>query len=184
MKLGLIIMISCIHWIFTVAQFHFDPVPTDTPLIINKLGISHITYDNYKLVFFADLMPFYRIKTNIKTAVSTVKNITRILNKPIFSTAAGQLEHQMNMIYHNEEMLNSFRNTRFILCETCGKVNHWLVGVMDADTAREYDKVINNVRNVTLENRQLIRNQSEIFQAALNFNTNTFTRFENKIQSR
>lgn len=181
MKLSIFIVIFSMYYAKMAAQFQFEQISVDTPLIVNKLGTAHVTYNNYKLIFFADLVPFYRLKTSIKTAVHTVKNITRLLNKPVYTTAAGQLEHQMDMIYSNEEMLNSFRTTRFILCETCGKVNHWLLGVMDADTAREYDKVINNIGNATLENRQLIRNQSEIFQATLKFNTNTFTRFEKKI---
>lgn len=35
--------------------------------------------------------------------------------------------------------------------------------------------------NNTLENRELIQNQSEMFRVSLNFNKNTFGRLENKI---
>lgn len=122
----------------------------------------------------------YRLRANIKTAILTVKNITMSLNKPTYTTAAGQLEHQLTMMSLDEELLETFRTKRF-LCEWCGKLQHSVYGLMDAESARNYDTKINDNINAIQDNRELIRNQSEIFQTALNFNKNTFGRLERKI---
>lgn len=181
MRLAIFSSILYCYYVLVAAEFHFNPVAENTPLIINKLGTAHLTYDSFQLVFFADLKPFYALKQNIKTAVATIKNLTTVLNKPTYTTAAGQLEHQLHLLYLDEEKLESQRTKRWVLCEWCGKINHHITGVMDAATAREYDKVINGIKNATLKNQELIRNQSEIFQVAHRFNKNTFVRFENKI---
>lgn len=52
---------------------------------------------------------------------------------------------------------------------------------MDAETAKQYDEVINRIRDATLENGELIRKQTELFQVALHFNKDTFGSIERKI---
>lgn len=163
------------------AEFKFEPIDGNTPIIVNKLGRAHLTYDMFKMVYFADLAPFYRLRTNIKTAINTIKNVTTMLDKPIYTTAAGQLAHQLDLLYVDEETLDAYRTKRWVLCEFCGKINHFLYGVMDAETARQYDDVINGIGSEVKENRQLIRDQSEIFKTTLNFNKNTFARIESKL---
>lgn len=175
-------LMYCALYMIVLANFQFNPVPNGTPIIVNRLANANLAYDSYKLVFFADLTPFNKLKANIKSAVQTITNLTTILNKPTYTSAAAQLQHQWDLIYSNEELLDSFRTRRFVLCEFCGKLQHHLYGVMDAATDRQYDSVINGIRNASLQNRELIRNQSEIFQATLHFNKNTFARFESTIK--
>lgn len=161
-------------------EFQFNPIADNTPPIISKLGTAHLNYDSLKLVCFAELTPLYELKHNIKIAVNTVKNITVTLNKPVYTTAAGQLEHQLNLMNTDEELLETFRTRRFI-CEWCGKMQHKFSGIMDLESAKEYERKINDNMFVALDNRELIRNQSKVFEAAFHFNKNTFSRMEKKI---
>lgn len=161
-------------------EFQFNPVANNTPLIIGKLGTAHLNYDSLKLVCFAELTPLNELKHNIKIAVNTVKNITVTLNKPVYTTAAGQLEHQLNLMNTDEELLETFRTKRFI-CEWCGKLQHKFSGIMDLDSAKEYERKINDNMFAALDNRELIRNQSRVFEAAIHFNKNTFSRMERRI---
>lgn len=177
--IGIISFILC--YAFIAAQFIYTPVPGNTPLVVNKLATAHLTYDSFKLVFFANLTTFYKLKSNIRAAVTIVKNLTTVLHKPTYTTAAGQLEHQLKMIDADEDMLDSFRTKRFVLCDWCGKAQHWLYGVMDTEHAQKYDDKINEIGKAAVNNRELIRDQSKAFEAALNFHKNTFVRFEKKI---
>lgn len=163
------------------AQMKFESVSSDVPMIINKITKAHLTYDSYKLVYFADLKPFYNLRNGIKMAIDGIKRTHHRLNKPMFTSAGGQLEHQLELLYADEERLMSHRAKRFILCEFCGKVNHFLFGVMDSETAKKYDEAINNLHNTTISDREIIRNQSAVFETALHFNKNVFLRFEEEI---
>lgn len=140
MKSLIILSILCT---IAAGEFQFNPVADNTPLIISKLGTAHVNYDSLKLVCFAELRPLYELKNNIKIAVDTVKNLTVILSKPVYTTAAGQLEHQLNLMNTDEELLETFRTKRFV-CEWCGKMQHKFSGIMDLESAKEYEKKIND----------------------------------------
>lgn len=59
-------------------------------------------------------------------------------------------------------------------------MNHFLFGVLDQRDARKYDNTIKNLKNASFEGRELIRNQSKVFEAAKHFNENVF-KYEDKI---
>lgn len=163
------------------SQMQFIRVPKNTPLIVNNLAGAQLTYESYKLVYYADLKPFFAIRDNIQVAIDSVKVSHTCLNKPIYISAAGQLQHQLELLYADEERLMAHRAKRFILCETCGKVNHFLFGVLDQRDAKRYNEAINNLTQATLLDKELIRNQSKVFEAALHFNKNVFLRYEKEI---
>lgn len=181
MKELFFIISLCISLAYT--DLTINSVPNDTPIIFSKLGRAQLTYESIKLVYYADLKSFFGLKHNIKSAIDSVKKTHSLLNKPYYTSAAGQLEHQLQLLYADEDRLMSYRAKRFILCETCGKVNHFLFGVMDSETARGYDEAINNVSMAAIQNRNLIRNQSAVFEAALHFNRNVFGRYESEINA-
>lgn len=163
------------------AKINFQEVPDDTPMIINKLTNAHLTYDSYTLVYYANLQPFFKLREQIRSAVEGVKNIHMATNKPTYISAAGQLEHQLELMYADEERLMSHRARRYILCEYCGKANHFLFGVLNQDDAKRYDNAINNLQNATKNNRELMRNQSRVFEAAVHFTKNVYLKYENKV---
>lgn len=181
MKELFFIISLCISLAYT--DLTINSVPNDTPIIFSKLGRAQLKYESIKLVYYADLKSFFGLKHNIKSAIDSVKKTHSLLNKPYYTSAAGQLEHQLQLLYADEDRLMSYRAKRFILCETCGKVNHFLFGVMDSETARGYDEAINNVSMAAIQNRNLIRNQSAVFEAALHFNRNVFGRYESEINA-
>lgn len=183
MNFGAVVTLITI-WTVINAQFNFTAVPETAPMIVNKLADAHLTYDSFKLVFFAGLTPMFQLKHNIKHAVDTVTNLTVIIGKPSYKTAANQLKHQWQLMLDDNELLESFRVKRsFTLCEFCGKIQKVLYGVMDAATARKYDEIINGIRNVSIENREIMRNQSEIFQNTLHLNKDTFERIDTNIRN-
>lgn len=173
------IMVLCI--MMAHANLNFQKIPDDTPLIINNVAKAHLNYDTKTLLYYADLRPFYKIRENIRGAVESVKSTHLAMGKPIYTSAAGQLEHQLELLYADEDRLLSHRAKRFILCEYCGKANHFLFGVLNQDDAKRYNDAIDNLQNATRNDRELLRNQSQIFEAAIHFNKNVFLRYESEI---
>lgn len=166
-----------------VAQLKFRQVPDNTPMIINKMAKAQLTYESYRLVYYADLGPFFGIRENIKLAIDSIQRTHTSLNKPGYISSAGQLQHQLQLLYADEDRLMAHRAKRFIVCETCGKVNHFLFGVLDQRDAQRYDDAINNLANATLNDKELIKNQSMVFEAAMHFNKNVFLRYEHEINN-
>lgn len=150
-------------------------------MIISRLSRAQLSYDTFDLVFYTDLAPFYQLEKTISQTIQHIQNITSTSKFDTFNTTTIQLLHEMDLISQNNEIVESFRSKRFVLCEFCGTINHYLTGVMDANTARGYDEIINNIANQTLEQHKLAKNQSLIVQAALNYNKNTFLKIENAI---
>lgn len=165
------------------AQFNFTPIPENTPIIITKLAQAQLSYDTFKLVFISDLSPYYQLQETITGGVETIQNLTSTIYSPTINFTINQLLHQVTLLNNNEETLNSFRSKRFIACEFCGKINHFITGVMDAETARKYDNAFNGLRNQTIEDHKLIRNQSIIFNSSLTFNKQTFQKIEDTLNS-
>lgn len=165
----------------TRAQFQFNETSTSTPMIIARLAPAQLSYDAFNLVFYTDLQPFYHLKNSILHAIDSIYNITKQSNISTFSATTAQLIHQKALILENEQLVDAFRSKRFILCEFCGKINHYITGVMDAESARKYDDLINAVINQTIDQQQLLKNQSPIIESTLNFNKNTFQKIENAV---
>lgn len=107
MKIGINTLALSVYISIAMAHFQFTPIADNVTMIISKLSTAHLTYDPFKLVYFADLTPLYRLKQNTKIAITTVKNLTATLNKPIYTTAAGQLDHQMNTMYAHTQRIDS-----------------------------------------------------------------------------
>lgn len=49
---------------------------------------------------------------------------------------------------------------------------------MDAETARHYDKLINDLENATISNRDLVAENSRITQTFIDYNEKTFNQVE------
>lgn len=167
----------------TNAKFTFESIPNNTPVIINNLADAQLSYNSYKLMAYADLNQLFSLRTNIKSSINYLRNISDTIKKPTYEALVYQAEHQFRLMEEDDDLLNSFRTKRFVLCEFCGSIQHFLYGVMDANTARQYDLKINEIANATMKQHELIRNHTKIFRDAIMFNQNTFHRFEIEIRT-
>lgn len=114
------------------AEFTFEPIPDNTPLIINNLADAQLTYNSYKLMAYADLNQLFGLRSNIKASINYPRNISDTMKKPTYEALVRQAEHQFQLMDEDDDLLNSFRTKRFVLCEFCGNIQHFLYGVVDA----------------------------------------------------
>lgn len=163
------------------AGFNFDPIPPNTPLLVNNLVDAQLTYNSYRLMAYADLSQLFELKFNIRRSIKLSKEVADMLGKPAYINLVNQAEHQFKLMDEDDDLLNAFRTRRFVLCEFCGNIQHFLYGVMDADTARSYDDRINEISNATMHQHELIKNQTKIFRDSILFNKNTFHNIESQI---
>lgn len=164
------------------AHFTFKPVPDSTPIIYIQNTRSYVAFDSFKVLFFIDLEPLYDLVDTMEKCVEEIEHICANTSAPTCGSSSSQLRHQMQNIREDDEFLHSI-GKRFILCEWCGSVDHWFSGVMDADTARHYDSVINAIKNETISNHDLLKNQSSITEAMLQYNKKTIESIEKALNN-
>lgn len=167
MKLGLII--AAIFISTTLDHFVFNPLPDNTPIIFSNNAQAHISFGNFKLLFDVNLEPYYKFIDTIKLRIQA---ISEICEKRWFSPCiitSSQLLYQLELIEEDDQFIHSI-SKRFIFCEFCGKIDHTLFGLMDAETVRHYDELINNLENATISNRDLLAENSRITQTFIEYN--------------
>lgn len=162
------------------AHFTFSPIPDNTPMIIAQHSKAHVSYDTFKILFYVNLEPYYRLKETIENCTKAVENVCKTSKLTACDITLTQLKYQMESINEEDDFIHSIKK-RFILCEFCGKINHFVYGVMDAETARKYDNVINSIENATISNHELLLNQSRITESFIQYNNITFKQIENAL---
>lgn len=175
MKLPLIL--TAIGVTLTQCHFVFNPLPDDTPIIFSNNGRAHISFNNFNLLFYVDLEPYYRLIDTIRLSVQAITELCETKWFSACNITASQLEYQLKLIEEDDQFIHSI-NKRFVLCEFCGKIQHHLYGTMDSETARHYDKLINDLENATISNGDLLAENSRITQTVIEYNEKTFNHVE------
>lgn len=175
MKLTLLIILTLASW--TQSHFTFTPLPDNTPIIFSNNARAHISFNNFNLLFYVDLEPCYNLIDTIKISIQA---ITELCEKKWYNACnitTAQLQYQLNLITGDDQFIHSI-NKRFILCEFCGKIQHHLYGTMDAETARHYDGLINDLENATISNHDLLAENARITKTLIEYNEKTFGHVE------
>lgn len=157
------------------SQIQFEPKNTNTGLIFTDLLKAHISYDNFKLTYYVDLNNFISLTARIKYLNEKTKNLCEKLGlKSSCHVIIKQLKNQLGTILYDLRLMQSQQNRkRRTVCEFCGKIAHWFSGVMDTETALEYDKTINALNNETLTQHELLRKQSLLIETTIQTSRST-----------
>lgn len=155
----------------------FKIIDNQAPMIISHLAKAHVSYDSFKIVFYVDLEQYYHLTVTLSTCLDVLRNLS-INGETSLSTPITQLERRFDSLKHDEEFIGVFRQKRYILCEFCGDVQHFLYGTMSSSQAQEWADVVNGIRNQTIKNHDLIKNQTTLVEAELKYNQKTFHRIE------
>lgn len=73
MKLGLTII--AIFTTTTLGHFVFNPLPDNTPIIFSNNAQAHISFNNFKLLFYVNLEPYYQLIDTIKMSIQAISEI-------------------------------------------------------------------------------------------------------------
>lgn len=169
--------------IATNAEYTFKPVPEQTPMIITKLARAHVSYDAFKMVFYVDLTEYNRLTGVLHKCIDAAERATLDTFDPSYNFTLAQLKHRMELMNHDEELIRAFRQKRFVLCEFCGSVYHLLYGVMTEEQAQQWANVVNAIKNQTITDHDLLRQQTILTEAHLKHNKETFQKLETALDS-
>lgn len=151
------------------SQVQFEPRDTDTGLIFTELFKAHVSYDTFKLTYVINISDFTKLTKRIGTANEKTQELCDTLGRgDLCHVTILQLRNQLGSIMHDVHMLETKkqRNKRG-LCDFCGKIQHWAYGVMDAERAEQLYDVYNKLANESVQQHDLIRNQSMLIETVI-----------------
>lgn len=168
---------------YSNGHFTFQPVDGDTPMILTQLARAHVSFDSFKLLFYIDLGQYYKLTDTITASIESLKAVTSRVNSAALNITLGQLQHRLNLLSLDEEFISAFRSKRFVLCEFCGRMEHWLYGTMTEDSAKQWLDTLNSWKDQIITNHDLISNQTDILESSLKYNKETFEHIEQSFNS-
>lgn len=128
-------------------------------LIFKELSLAKVSYDSFSLIYHTNLTDYFQMRSRMKSCMNK-------LNTNFFTTGTeprrAYYNHLLDYMQKSEMEINTFRtfnrsehrrNKRAI--EWVGKLMNVAFGVMDAETARDIDKKINELVEDTYELKKL-----------------------------
>lgn len=149
-------------------QLNFTTDNGNSGIIFSALAKAHISHESCIVYSYYDMTQLYQMGYQIEQAL---KNVNKECDK-VFDSGCkfrtSLIEEQYRYAQQNlEKIHHRSRSPRFILCEWCGKLQHFLYGTMDADEARKVINAINNSSDAIIGNCELITNATHIIEAML-----------------
>lgn len=198
MKLTAVLIILLVK----LANGEFTEQTQESGLLFAELGKVYTSYTKWHMCYYYDLTPYYAQLQQIGSCVKKMRTICKTLaEQTLCSAVIDQLNIHLDDIDADKYKIDSFhhlnrqkRNTqegitnkanskatkrikRNAPFELIGKIENLLFGVMDADTARQYDEKINELQNNANITKELILEQTSIIKQTTQINQKAFQDF-------
>lgn len=149
-------------------QLNFTADNGNSGIIFSKLANAHISHESCTIYSYYDMAGLYQTGHQIELALANLNRECDEVMDGGCKIRKELVEEQYNYAKYNlAKIHNKSRLPRFIVCEWCGRVVHFLYGNMDAEEARTIIKIINNSSDAIVENRNLIKNTTHLVEAIL-----------------
>lgn len=160
--------------------FDFQPQDQKTGLTFIKLSKARISYDSYTMLYHLDISRYRELTTLVENYIKDSLPLCKQLKGKTCEILLLQITSQLNHMKRDELDIEAYqqksRSKRSI--EVVGSFLHWAFGLMDADTAREYDDKINQIQNSSSRFHNLLQEQTILIQEVINLNRKSFEDFQ------
>lgn len=163
-------------------------------LVFVKTTDAKISYDTYTILYHIDLSTYFKIATTIKKYSNIAEKNCYKLNSTTCNVVIKSIKNQLEYIHRDEMDIRSYqqnqlksnmnthvRQKRSI--ESIGSAFHWMFGLMDADTAREYDNKINNIINETERIKFTSQDNTIFIKETIGHMNNTFATVHEQMEA-
>lgn len=174
--------------LFTIVNVlaEFNKIENQNGMIFTKLGKAYISKTEWHICFFYDLSDYYNQVDRLTMCAQKMTSMCEQMEKdPLCNMETTLLMQHINEMQIDKETIESFQQThnrrRRAPLEILGKISNLLFGIMDADSAREYNEKINSLQNNENEINEFIKEQTSIIEAQVRINGKTYSEFKNSI---
>lgn len=184
---GIVILTICCFG--NINTYNFEQQDLRTGISFVKLSKARISYDSYTLLYHLDISEYKDLtiilERNIKVANLLCQKMTggkiNETCKILITQTESQLLHMKRdeldiEAYQQKEKLRNKRSLEF-----AGSFLHWAFGLMDADTAREYDRKINQLQHNSSRIHNILEEQTILIREVIQLNNKSLTNFETQM---
>lgn len=176
--------------VLLIQQTHteYQEQTINTGLIFTDLGRVHTSYTKWHICYYYDLNPYFNQIQQLEHCIEKMTTICGTLQEnELCITTIEQLKSHMEDMKTDNTKIESFKQRqerkKRAPFELIGKIQNILYGIMDADSAREYDKKINELQQENNITNQLMQEQTTIVKNTIKLNQNIFNEFRTKINN-
>lgn len=144
-------------------------------IIYTNMAGAHVSYNQFKLIYHADIKLPYVMKTQIEALMEKAETTCSEIGEALCEAEMNELREKMLDTQRDLGQINSYdksRRERRSWCDTCGWAMKKMYGVMDSEAAHEYASKINQLQNETLTQHDLMKQQLMLSEATLETNRN------------
>lgn len=154
----------------------------NSPIIYSKLTEAHVSYENFKILYYFDIEYMYKLSNQIDHIMEHGEKLCNRMMSTYCELALEQLRKNRLTIKFGLKSIDNYNSRRVKrFCDWCGQALHWATGVLDNSVAKVYDEKINELQNVTITQHDLLRNQTYIAEATMKINTKILEKLEQGI---
>lgn len=178
-----IILLITLVWYIDTNGLTFEPRTNETGIVYNDMGTTYTYYTRWHLCYYYDLTLYYDQMEKLETCVQQMNYICdKIIDDSICKITTAIFTEDLRKIrLTNGEMNKSHGRDKRAPLEFMGKLGNVIFGIMDAETARQYDDKINELQAEAERNRHLAKEKTTLIQRTLEFSNKTFSDFRDKI---
>lgn len=161
--------------------FQFEKQDVKTGLTFIKQSEARISYDTYTIVYYLDITEYKKLTKTVENFI----NEADVQCKRFHSTDSDGLKICYVMIHHLKKQLKYMQRDELDIeayqqkpskkraIEIVGSFLHWAFGLMDTETAKEYDIKIENIGNDSQRFHNLLQEQTALIKETIELNNKT-----------
>lgn len=177
------ISIGIIAFMVTITALNFTEKTENTGIIFIKMERARVSYDTFTVVYHLDISEYMKMTTRVTECIDKLEYLCRWTKSTNCELIIENLRNQVTHMKIDESDINSYKISRAKrgLINLGGKILNWIFGVMDADSAQEYDKKINEIHETSKREHTIQNEQLMLVRETLNFSNKSYTELNEKI---
>lgn len=165
----------------------FERSEIKSGLLFKELSQVRTSFDSFTLVYYTDLFEYYEMRKQLALCMDYCINMDESFRN---SPRETYYKHLLTQMERFESEIDTFQiDRKYIInrekraIEWIGKFYNWAIGVMDAETARNYLDKINELGEAVNEIRQLNMNITAFAKESVLANREQFNYINNRTET-
>lgn len=147
------------------------------------MATTYTYYTRWHLCYYYDLELYYEQIRKLETCVTQLREICEImLDRNICNITTAMFASDLSNIQtNNDAMRLMHKRQKRAPLEFIGKLSNLMFGIMDAETARNYDEKINEMQKEVEVSHEMAKRKTTLIKGVIELNNVTLNDFRDNI---
>lgn len=167
-----------------VIAFEFTEKTENSGIVFIKIQKARVSYDTYTLLYHFDLTNYLDMTKKINECMHGLEKMCSWIKHSNCELILQNLQHHFDYMKSDETDIYAYRiyqRAKRGLFNLGGKIMHWIFGLIDEDTAKEYDQKINELGNTTKREHEIQVEQLLIIKETIKMSNESFNLLNDKL---